>query len=412
MNIDGLKLKLGFVPLNDCAPLVIALEKGFFRNHGLDVSLVKEASWANIRDKVSVGMLDGAQMLAGMPLAATLGMEAMGQAMITGFTMSLNGNAVTVSNALYARLQQLDAEALAVRPLSATTLHRLVVQDKADGRPPLRAAIVYPSSTHNYLLRYWLASSGIDPDRDMELVVVPPPHMTGQLRDGRIDMCCVGEPWNTRAVAEGIGHVLIASYEIWNNHPEKVFAVTRQWSHRHPEVHRTLIMALLEAARWLDVPENRREASEILSRRAYLNVDARLLRNGLEGAFRYSLGDEPAALPDFHVFHRYAANLPWLSHAEWIVTQMIRWGQLPSTLDVKEAAAEVFRPDIYREAASAMGIAAPPENIKPEGAHTQNWLLTTPSDTFTMGADCFFDRGPFDRERSNTCLAGLAQQKQ
>ena len=411
MNTNGLKLKLGFVPLNDCAPLVIALEKGFFSGHGLDVALIKEASWANIRDKVSVGMLDGAQMLAGMPLAATLGMESMGQAMITGFTMSLNGNAITVSNALYARLQQLDAAALAVRPLSAKTLLQLITLDKAEGRTPLRVAMVYPSSTHNYLLRYWLASAGIDPDHDIELVVVPPPHMTGQLRDGRIDACCVGEPWNTRAVEEGIGRVLIASYEIWNNHPEKVFAVTRQWSNQHPDVHRALITALIEAARWLDIAENRTEAADILGRREYLDTDARLLRSGLEGTFRYAREANPVTLPDFHVFHRYAANLPWLSHAEWIISQMIRWGQLPMETDINAAAAEVFRPEIYRQAANDLGIAIPPSNVKPEGIHEQNWLLTTASDTFTMGADYFFDHHSFDHEHPGAYLERLSAPK-
>lgn len=350
MNTSGLTLNLGFVPLNDCAPLVIALEKGFFRDYGLNVRLVKEASWANIRDKVSLGMLDGAQMLAGMPLAATLGMEAMGQAMITGFTMSLNGNAITVSNALYARLEQLDAATLAIRPLSAKPLQRLIALDKAAGRAPLRMAMVYPSSTHNYLLRYWLASAGIDPDHDVELVVVPPPHMPDQLRDGRIDLCCVGEPWNTRAVEESIGRVLIASCEILNNHTEKVFAVTRQWAEQHPETHRMLIMALIEAARWLDAPGNRSVAAGILSRREYLDIDTKLLRCGLEGAFRYGRDTSPVMLPDFHVFHRYEANLPRLSDAEWIITQMIRWGQLSTTTDISAAAADVFRPDLYREA--------------------------------------------------------------
>lgn len=402
MNTSRLKLKLGYLPLNDCAPLVIAREKGFFGRHGLDVALIKEVSWANIRDKVSVGMLDGAQMLAGMPLAATLGFEAMGPAMIAGFTMSLNGNAITVSNALYSRMEQLDTAALAVRPLGAETLHRLIEQDKAERRAPLRIAMVYPSSIHNYLLRYWLASAGIDPDSDIELVVVPPPHMTGQLRDGRIDACCVGEPWNTRAVEEGIGRVLIASCEIWNNHPEKVFAVTRQWSSRHPEVHEALIMALIEAARWLDTPGNRSEAANILSRKEYLDIDVKLLRSGLEGAFRYARGTAPETLSDFHVFHRYAANLPWLSHAEWILTQMIRWGQLPASIDIRAAASSVFRPDIYRKAANALGLPTPPENTKPEGLHRQNWLLTTASDTFEMGADYFFDRQSFDSEHHST----------
>ncbi|WP_255211190.1 CmpA/NrtA family ABC transporter substrate-binding protein, partial [Methylogaea oryzae] len=333
------RLNLGFVPLTDCAVLAVALEHGYFHRHGLDVTLSREASWANIRDKVCCGVLDGAQMLAGMPLAASLGAEAFQQPMVTGFAMSLNGNAVTVSNALYRRLLDTDGEAMANRPLTAQVLKTLIDSDRAAGRPPLRFAMVYPCSSHNYLLRYWLAAAGIDPDRDITLTVVPPPLMAGYLQNGLIDGYCVGEPWNTRTVEDGLGHVLIASYEIWNNHPEKVFGVTRQWAQQHPNTHRAVLMALIEAARWLDPPENRAEAAELLSGPEYVDAPVELLRAGLLGEFRYGKGEAAAAFPDFHVFHRYAANIPRRTHAEWLVSQMLRWGQLKGPLDVAAAAA-------------------------------------------------------------------------
>jgi nitrate/nitrite transport system substrate-binding protein len=251
--------------------------------------------------------------------------------------------------------------------------------------------MVFPSSSHNYLLRYWLASADIDPDRDIRLSVVPPPLMADCLRHGLIDGYCVGEPWNARAVEQGIGQVLIASGEIWNNHPEKVFGVTREWAQTNPNTHQAILMALLLAAHWLDQPENRPEAVSILARPEYVDAPASALTAGLLGQFAFGLGEAPKTLPDFHVFHRYAANFPWVSHAEWIMAQMLRWGQLREPLDIKAAAASVYRPDIYRRAAAALGQSYPPFDRKPEGLHEQPWLLATQTDSFTLGADRFFD---------------------
>ena len=395
--LEKTELALGFIPLTDCAPLVIALEKGFFREQGLQVTLSREPSWANIRDKVCFGLLDGAQMLAGMPLAASLGAEAFRVPMVTGFSLSLNGNAITVSNRLYQRLSETGIAEQS--PATAAALKMLVEADKAKGLEPLRFAMVYPSSSHNYLLRYWLASAGIDPDRDIRLSVVPPPLMADCLRKGLIDGYCVGEPWNARAVEEGIGRVLITSGEIWNNHPEKVFGVTREWADTHPNTHQALLIALLQAARWLDLPRNRPEAVDILARPDYVDAPASALAAGLLGRFAYGLGEQPKVLPDFHVFHRYAANFPWVSHAEWILSQMQRWGQLYMPLDLKIAAASVYRPDIYRRAAAALGLPCPPFNRKPEGLHEEPWLLATSADSFTLGPDRFFDGGVFDAEQ-------------
>ncbi len=392
---------LGFIPLTDCAPLVIAVEKGFFTGQGLQVSLSREPSWANIRDKVCFDMLDGAQMLAGMPLAASLGAEGFRRALVTAFSLGLNGNAITVSNALYQRL--VEADGLSKSFSTACALKRIIEEDKSHGQKPLRFAMVYPSSSHNYLLRYWLASAGIDPDCDLHLCVVPPPLMADSLRKGQIDGYCVGEPWNARAVEEGIGRVLIASCNIWNNHPEKVFAVTRDWAEHHPNTHQAILIALLEAARWLDEPENRPEAANILARREYVNARPELLEAGLLDRFRYGPGEAAQSLPDFHVFFRYAANFPWLSHAEWILSQMLRWRQLRGPLDIREAAAQVYRPDLYRHAAAALGLACPPFDRKQEGFHESPWLLATASDSFTLGPDRFFDGGIFDSSEGPDC---------
>jgi len=410
--LEKTKVRLGFIPLTDCAPLVVALEKGFFARQGLEVTLSREPSWANIRDKICFGVLDGGQMLAGMPLAATLGAESFVQAMVTGFSMSLNGNAITVSHALYERMRSAEPQSPNEIPLGASGLRKVIEEGKARGSEPLRFAMVFPSSTHNYLLRYWLASAGIDPDRDVELSVIPPPQMVAHLREGLIDGYCVGEPWNTLAVEEGIGRVLISSYEIWNNHPEKVFGVTREWAEAHPNTHRAILMALIEAAIWLDEPGNREQAAALLARPAYVNIRESSLRAGLLGQFRYHRGDAGRALPDFHVFHRYAASFPWVSHAEWIISQMLRWGQLKPPLDIKRAAASVYRPDLYREAAAALNLHCPPSDQKPEGWHDQPWLLATATDSFTMGPDRFFDGGTFDPTEQGLFPSRLSAQQE
>jgi nitrate/nitrite transport system substrate-binding protein len=220
--------------------------------------------------------------------------------------------------------------------------------------------------------------------------------MVDGLAKGLIDGYCVGEPWNTRAVEKGIGRVLISSGEIWNNHPEKVFAVTREWADSYPNTHQAILRALLQAAKWLDYPDNRPEAVTILAKPEYINAPEPALSSGLLGQFVYGFGETPKTLPDFHVFHRYAANFPWASHAEWIIAQMLRWGQLHELLDIKAAAASVYRPDLYRRAAAALSIHCPPFDRKQEGSHEQAWLLATPTDSFTLGPDRFFDGRIFD----------------
>jgi nitrate/nitrite transport system substrate-binding protein len=220
--------------------------------------------------------------------------------------------------------------------------------------------------------------------------------MADCLRKGLIDGYCVGEPWNARAVEEGIGRVLITSGEIWNNHPEKVFAVTREWADAYPNTHIAILVALLMAARWLDQLDNRPETVGILARPEYVNTPASTLAAGLLGQFPYGHEETPKARPDFHVFHRYAANFPWTSHAEWILAQMLRWGQLRQPLDIKAAAASVYKPKLYRRAAAVLGVECPPFDHKQEGLHEQPWLLATSTDSFTLGPDRFFDGRVFD----------------
>ena len=395
-GIEKPNLKFGIIPLTDCAPIVVAAEKGFFKKHGLDVMISKEASWANIRDKVSIGALDGAHMLAGMPIAATLGVGATKKPTITGFALDLNGNGITVSNALYDRMVQADPEAMKRRPTSAAALKKVIDADKKAGKPPMTFAMVFPVSTHNYEIRYWMASAGIDPDRDVRLIVVPPPQMVANLEAENIVGYCVGEPWNERAVEMGIGRTIITNYEIWNNKLEKVFGVNEDWAEKYPNTHRAAIMALIEAASWADKAENRMEVVRIISQKSYVNAPEAVVKMSMTGTFKYSKNEAPVAMPDFNVFHRYAANFPWPSQAAWYITQMLRWGQIESPLDIRKTASSVYRTDLYRAAAKELGIAYPEIDWKTEGSHHAPWTLEKASHPIPMGPDLFFDGERFD----------------
>ncbi len=409
-RLEKTALTLGFIPLTDCAPLVIAKERGYFTKYGLDVTLSKETSWANIRDKVAIGILDGAQMLAPMPLAMSLGIGPIHKPMVTAFTLDLNGNAITVSNALYERMLKADAAAMVQRPLSARALKRVIDADQSAGCAPLTFAMVFPESTHNYELRYWMAAAGIDPDNDVRLVVVPPPQMVGQLERGSIDGYCVGEPWNAQAVQSGIGHTLITKYEIWNNSPEKVLGVTQEWAEQYPNTHHALLLALLEAGRWLDEPDNRIEAAALIARSVYVNAPEHVVRMSMTGTFQYAAGEMPRALPDFNVFHRYAANFPWRSHALWFISQMIRWGQISRPINMRAVAEEVYRPDLFRQAAAELGLPCPSTDYKTEGKHAAGWKLYEGQVSLPMGADRFLDGVLFDPSQLLEYLQGFAVQ--
>jgi two-component system, oxyanion-binding sensor len=397
---DGLektKLTFGIIPLTDCAPIVVAKEKGFFAKHGLDVAVSKEASWANIRDKVSLGELDGAHMLAGMPIAATLGVGATQKDTVTAFSMDLNGNGITVSNELYDRMMAADPEAMkAPRPTSAKALKKVIDEDKKAGKEPMTFAMVFPVSTHNYEIRYWMASAGIDPDNDVRLIVIPPPQMVANLKANNIVGYCVGEPWNQRAVEMGIGKSIITNYEIWNNNPEKVFGVTKEWADKNPGTHKATVKALIEAAQWMDKPENRKEVVKIISAKSYVNAPTSVVDNSMTGTWTYDKNEGPVSMPDFNVFHRYAANFPWHSHAIWFLTQMVRWGQIDKAIDFKKVAASVYLPDLYRDAANELGISAPTSNYKTEGTHAKPWTLAAATKSIAMGPDMFFDGLTFD----------------
>ncbi|HVU22702.1 MAG TPA: CmpA/NrtA family ABC transporter substrate-binding protein [Opitutus sp.] len=363
-------LKFGFIKLTDCAPLVIAKEKGFFEDEGLYVTLEAQANWKILLDRVITGELDGAHMLAGQPLAATIGFGTKAH-IVTAFSMDLNGNGITVSKDVWQKMLAATPALAATptpRPVSASALKPVVQQFKAAGTP-LRMGMVFPVSTHNYYLRYWLAAGGISPgyytaddttgtvDADVLLSVTPPPQMPATLAQGTIQGYCVGEPWNQQAVIRGIGVAVITDYEIWKNNPEKVFGVTADWAAKNPRTHVAVIKALIRAAQWLDAsPANRVEACHILSQPEYVGADFKIIANSMTGTWEYAPGDT-RSLPDFNVFFREFATYPYYSDAVWFLTQMRRWGQIGTAKTddwYKQTAADVYKPAIYLEAAKAL----------------------------------------------------------
>ncbi len=365
-------LKFGFIKLTDMAPLAIAYEKRFFEDEGLYVTLEAQANWKVLLDRVINGELDGAHMLAGQPLGATIGYGTKAD-IITAFSMDLNGNAITVSNDVWSEMKKHVPmkNGKPVHPIKADALRPVIDKYKSAGKP-FKMGMVFPVSTHNYELRYWLAAGGINPGfyapakgdtsgnigADALLSVTPPPQMPSTMEAGTIDGYCVGEPWNQQAVFKGIGVPVITDYEIWKNNPEKVFGVNKAWAEKNPNTHIRVVKAMIRAAKWLDENNNanRVEASKILSKPNYVGADVKVIDNSMTGTFEYEKGDK-RSVPDFNVFFRYNATYPYYSDAIWYLTQMRRWGQIDEQKPdswYMDIAKKVYRSDIYAQAAKEL----------------------------------------------------------
>lgn len=366
-------LTFGFIKLTDMAPIAIAYEKGYFEDEGLFVTIEAQANWKVLLDGVIEGRLDGAHMLAGQPLAATIGYGTKAH-IITPFSMDLNGNGITVSNEVWSAMKAnipKQADGKPVHPIKADALKPIVDKYKADGKP-FKMGMVFPVSTHNYELRYWLAAGGLNPGyyapnkgdtsgtlkADVLLSVTPPPQMPATLEAGTIYGYCVGEPWNQQAVFKGIGVPVITDYEIWKNNPEKVFGITKTFAEKYPNTTARMTRALIRAAMWLDANNNanRPEAVKILSQPNYVGADYDVIANSMTGTFEYEKGDK-RDVPDFNVFFRHNATYPYYSDAIWYLTQMRRWGQIAEDKPdswYTDTAKSVYRPDIYTTAAKSL----------------------------------------------------------
>ena len=376
------EISLGYVALVDCAPLIVAQELGFFDREGLRVRLQREPSWASLRDHLLFGDLVAAHALAPLPMAATLGIASPKIPVIAGLVLSLNGNTITVSHALHDLLLRAGMHSAGAPLAVGSALQRL--RREAPARFPLRFAVVSPVSNHHYQLRHWLRSMGLDQEADAQIVVVPPRYMVDALRNDEIDAFCVGEPWGSLAAMEGVGHPVVSSYALWNNVMEKVLAVREDWSAREPEQHQALLRALLAAGRWLDQDAQRLQAAPWIAQAIEVPV----------AAVSAALGGAVPGLPaqaDFHVFHRYAAQYPWLEHGLWLAQQMQHCGQWPAGAVPEAVVAQVYRGDLYREAAAAVDAPLPVNEDSGLGSHGSGWKLAGREREIPMGATQFFD---------------------
>ncbi|AXI45537.1 nitrate ABC transporter substrate-binding protein [Sulfitobacter sp. SK012] len=371
LDLEKDELTFGFIKLTDMAPLAVAYENGYFEDEGLFVTLEAQANWKVLLDGVIDGQLDGAHMLAGQPLAATIGYGTKAH-IITPFSMDLNGNAITVSNEIWEQMKPnvpKMEDGRPQHPISAAALEPVVEKYKDEGLP-FNMGMVFPVSTHNYEIRYWLAAGGLQPGyyspddvtgtigADVFLSVTPPPQMPATMEAGTIYGYAVGEPWNQQAVFKGIGVPVITDYDMWKNNPEKVFGINKEFADENPNTTIALTKALIRAAIWLDENDNanREEAVEILARSEYVGADAEVIANSMTGFFEFEKGDRRPA-PDFNVFFRYNATYPFYSDAVWYLTQMRRWGQIAEPKSDEwfmETAKDVYRPDIYLQAAKLL----------------------------------------------------------
>jgi len=416
LDVEKFELKFGFIKLTDCAPLVVAKELGFFEEEGLFVELEPQANWKTLLDRVISGELDGAHMLAGQPIAATYGFGTQAD-IVVPYSLDYNGNGITVSNKLWAKMKPeipKNAEGKPEHPITAESLKPIAAEAKASGNP-LKFGMVFPVSTHNYELRYWLAAAGINPgfyfdpdtgkenipgvlDAEVELSVTPPPQMPATLEAGTIDGYCVGEPWNQQAVFKKIGVPVVTNYDIWQNNPEKVFGITAAFAEENPKTVVAITKALIRAGAWLDASEeNRKEACKMLSRPNYVGADYEVIANSMTGTFEYEPGDK-RAMPDFNVFHRYHASYPWYSDAIWFLTQMRRWGQIPEDHPDDwyfEMARKIYKPEIYREAAAA---------LIEEGKFTKEDFPAEDTDGFRPPTTAFIDGKQYDGKQPNAYI--------
>ena len=388
-------IRTGFLPLLDSAILLVAEARGFAASEGLKLVLSRETSWANIRDRLAVGHFDLAHMLAPMPLAANLGLTPLHTPLIAPMAMGLGGNAVTVRSDLWANLLTEGApEDLSAREVGAAL--KRVVASRPDSK--LRFGVVHPHSGHNYELRYWLAASGIHPDRDVEIVIVPPPLLPDALDAGTIDGYCVGEPWNSIAALRGTGRIATVKAAIWRSSPEKVLGVAARWADTNADIMAALLRALYRAAAYCGEREHHAEVAHLLAGPDFLDQPAETILHGLSGEL--ALGDGGSAfVEDFFMPEARAATFPWISHALWFYSQMIRWGQIAHTEQNARIAGATCRPDIYRSAIAPMGVPVPAANAKMEGALAGSYPVGVSKGRLNLGPDGFFDGEVFDPDQ-------------
>ena len=344
-------LRIGFIPLCDAAALIVAVDKGFAADEGLDVTLVREVSWSNVRDKLNIGLFDAAHLLAPVAIASSLGLGHVKVPIVAPFNLGLNGNAITVSPALHAAIMEEIVGDRLDPMVTALALARVVAARRKAGAEPLTFGMTFPFSTHNYQLRFWMAAGGVDPDEDVHLVVLPPPYMVDSLANGHVDAFCVGAPWNSVAVDLGVGHILHFVSDILLRAAEKVLAVRQNWADKNPDILKALVRAHIRAAEFIEQPQNRAEAASLLAQPERIGVDASVIQRTLDGRLKISPDGTMRESSRYLLVGREDAGRPDPVQAAWLYAQMVRWGQTAISPDALKTAMGVFRPDLYDVAA-------------------------------------------------------------
>ncbi|MDB5650825.1 MAG: nrtA [Hyphomicrobiales bacterium] len=347
--------KIGYIALTDAAPLIVAQEKGMFAKHGLpEMEILKQASWAATRDNLVLGGgsngIDGAHILSPLPYLISAG--------------KVTQNSVPTPMVILARLN-LDSQAISVAQeykdtkvgLDSSPLKEVFAKKKAEGKD-VKIAMTFPGGTHDLWIRYWLAAGGIDPDKDVSTIVVPPPQMVANMKVGNMDAFCVGEPWNEQLVNQGIGFTACTTGEIWKKHPEKALSMRADWVEKNPKAALAMLMAVMEAQQWCDSMANKDEMATILGKRQWFNVPPVDVLGRLKGDVNYGNGRVAKGTDLYMKFWQDHASFPFKSHDAWFLTEDIRWGKFEPTTDVTAMVAKVNRADIWREAAKALGVAA------------------------------------------------------
>ena len=384
--MKGDRLRIGFIPLADATALLVAVDKGFCAREGLEVELVREVSWSNVRDKLNIGLFDAAHLIAPVAIASSLGLGHIKVPIIAPFGLGVNGNAITVSPALYAAIADA-ADGYILDPMvSARALARVVAARRKKGQEPLTFGMTFPFSTHNYHLRFWMAAGGVDPDEDVRLVVLPPPYMVESLENKHVDGFCVGAPWNSVAVDLGIGHILHFVSEIFAHAMEKLLAVRQRWADDNPDVLTRLVRAHRRAADYVEDTNHHGEVAEMLAAPNRIGVAPEVILRTLDGRLKVSPDGAIRTDPRYLLVGREGAARPDPAQAAWLYAQMVRWGQAPLSPAMLAAAKAVCRPDLYdaalghpqpgREPAPAIGaFAGPPFDPDDIEGHLAAWTI-------------------------------------
>jgi NitT/TauT family transport system ATP-binding protein len=399
------QLTIGFLPLVDACLPILAHEHGFAEEEGLALSFQRDVSWATVLDRLLYGHSDAAHLIAPLAIATTLGRGRPAQPLATPFVLGLNGNAVTMSVELAAKVAE--PGRLADPMQLGAALAEEARARKAAGKR-LRFGVVHRYSSHNYMLRYWLAASGISPEEDVQIATVAPPFVADAMESGEIDGACVGEPWNSAAVARGVGTIVLATAQIWRRGVEKVLAFRAPVLEARRPAAEALIRAMRKAGAHFVDPANWETNAEILARREYVGADPGLILGAISDRLVLVQGAEPVHYPDFMFQHREAANFPWVSQAEWLYTQLLRWDHIPfSPIDAK-AAARVFRPDVYRSALAGTGDLLPGASSKVEGSLARMTAVTAQQGAMVLSNNTFFDGRSFDPDDVEGYIASFA----